>query len=95
MGSWNAGNCPVCSIGRHPEWVALALNDEGRDYDLIELGEAALLGAARRVKWERKAQDGDRVRLGCGAARDPRAQRSTAGQDRKAAERAIAQLRDN
>src|SRR6187200_3698535 len=19
MGSWNAGNCPVCSMGRHPE----------------------------------------------------------------------------
>jgi hypothetical protein len=95
MGSRYAGNLAARAFGRHPEGVALPLYDEGRDFDLIELAEAALLGAARRVEWEGEAHDGDRVRLGCGAARDPRAQRSTTGQDREAAEGTVAQLRDD
>ena len=95
MISRNAGNYPVWPRGRHPERVALALDDEGRDFDLIELGEAALLGAARRVEWKCQTQEGDGVGLSRGAARDSRAQRSTAGQDREAAKWTLAELRDD
>jgi hypothetical protein len=47
------------------------LDDEGRDFDGIELREAALLGTSGRVKREREAEDGDGVRRCCGAACDP------------------------
>jgi hypothetical protein len=47
------------------------LDDEGRDFDGVELGEAALLGASGRVEREREAEDGDGVGRGCGAACDP------------------------
>jgi len=80
---------------RHPEWIALALDDERRDLDVIQFREAALFGSARGVKRERETHDGDRVGLGGRAARDPRAQRSTAGQEREAVKGAVTQLRDD
>jgi hypothetical protein len=89
MGSRDAGNFAVRAGGRHSEWVAFALHDEGRDFDIVELGEAALFGPARRVERECKAEDADRFGLGRGAARNPRPQRSTAGQNREAAEGAV------
>jgi hypothetical protein len=61
----------IRALGRHPERVALALDDEGRDFDGVELREAALLGASGRVEREREAEDGDGVGRSCGAACDP------------------------
>jgi hypothetical protein len=90
VGPSDADNGAVRPIGRRPEGIALALDDEGRDIDVIELSEAAPVGAARRVEWKCEAYDGDRVGLSRGATRNPRAQRSTAGQDREAAERSFA-----
>jgi hypothetical protein len=89
MGSGNAGNCAVRALRWHPEWITVALDNERRNLDVIELGKAALLGAARRVERERETQDGDRVGLVGGATRYPRAQRSTASQDWEATERAV------
>jgi hypothetical protein len=71
VGAGDAGEGAVRAFGRHPERVALALDNEGRDFDGVELGEAALLGATGRVDWEREAEDGDRLGRGCGAACDP------------------------
>jgi hypothetical protein len=90
VGPWDADDRAIPPIGRRPEGIALALDDERRDVKVIELREAASVGAARRVEWEREADDGDRVGLSRGAARNPSAQRSTAGQDRQVAERAFA-----
>jgi hypothetical protein len=47
------------------------LDDEGRDFDGVELREAALLGTSGRMEREREAEDGDGVGRGCGAACDP------------------------
>jgi hypothetical protein len=72
VGSGDASDDAVRAARRCSERVALALDDEGRDSDCIQLGEAALLWTTGWVEREREAQDGDRVGLGCGAARDPR-----------------------
>jgi hypothetical protein len=47
------------------------LDDEGRDFDGVELMEPALLGTSGRVEGKREAEDGDGVGRGCGAACDP------------------------
>jgi hypothetical protein len=83
-------DCAVRTLRRSPKWVTLALDDEGRDFDRIELGEAAFFRPARRVERKREAQDGDRASLGGRSTRDPRAQRSTASQHGEAAEWAFA-----
>lgn len=93
MGARDAGDLAVRTLGRCPERVVRALDHEGRDVHGVELGEAALFGAARRMEGKREAQDGDRPGLGCGPTRDPRAQRSTAGHEREPAEWAGAKLR--
>jgi hypothetical protein len=71
VGSRDAGDSAVRACRRCSERVAFALDDEGRDSKGIELGEAALLGTTGWVEREREAEDGDRVGLGCGPARDP------------------------
>ena len=76
----------------HPERVALALYDERRDTDGLELGEAALLGVSRWMDWKREADEGDRVGLDRRAAGDAGARRAAAGQEREPAERAVPQL---
>src|SRR5919202_1430135 len=43
------------SLGRHPERVALALHDQHRHLDRLELGQARLLRPSRRVQREREA----------------------------------------
>ena len=68
--------------GRHPERVALALDDEDRDLDRVELVHPALLGLARRVDGKaRQSTAAAPGRLG-GPARDPRAGGAAAGDDR-------------
>jgi hypothetical protein len=71
VGAGDAGDGAVRAIGWRPERVALALDDEGRDFDGVELREAALLGTSGRVEREREAEDGDGVGRDCGAACDP------------------------
>ena len=90
----DAGDLAVRTLGRCPERVVLALDHEGRDVHGVQLGEAALLGAARRMEGKREAQDGDRPGLGSGPTRDPRAQRSTADREGEPAEWAGAKLRE-
>ena len=90
VGARDADNGAVRARRRRPERVVLALDDQRRDVDGVELREAALLGVARWVEWEREADDGDRVGLGCRAARDAGARRAAASQDREAAERTLA-----
>jgi hypothetical protein len=91
----DAGDRAVRTLGRCPERVVLALDHEGRDVHSVQLGEAALFGAARRMEGKREAQDGDRPGLGSGPTRDPRAQRSTAGREGEPVEWADAKLRDD
>jgi hypothetical protein len=52
--SRDADNRALPTVGRHPEGIAFPLDDEGRDSDVIELLEAALVGAAWRVERERE-----------------------------------------
>ena len=85
----------VRTLGRCPERVVRALDHEGRDVHSVQLGEAALFGATRRMEGKREAQDGYRPGLGCGPTRDPRAQRSTAGHEGEPAEWVGARLRDD
>jgi hypothetical protein len=82
----------IRALRRHTERVALALDDERRHLDRIELREATLLWAARRVERKGEAQDGDRIGLSGGATRDPRAQRPTTGQNRQPPECVAAEL---
>ena len=81
--------------GGVPNGSFLALDHKRRDVHGVELGEAALFGAARRMEGKREAQDGDRPGLGCGPTRDPRPQRSTAGHEGEPAEWAGAKLRED
>jgi hypothetical protein len=68
VGAGDAGDDAILSGGRHPERVALALDDERRDGHGLELRQAALLRTAGRMKREREAQHGRRLRLGRRAA---------------------------
>jgi hypothetical protein len=89
MGARDADDRAIRTLRRSPERVILALDDEGRDFDRLELGEAAFFRPAGGVERKGEAQDGDRVSLRSGSTRDPRAQRSTASQDGESAERAV------
>ena len=60
----------------HAERVALALDDEHRNLDRIELVLARLLGLARRMLGKREAQHGVAPVCGGGPARDARAERA-------------------
>jgi hypothetical protein len=59
VGSRDASDGAVRAGRRSSERVALALDDEGRDSEAVELGEAALLGTTGWVEREREAQDRD------------------------------------
>jgi hypothetical protein len=59
VGPGDAGDGAVRAGRWSSERVALALDDEGRDSEAVELGEAALLGTAGWVEREREAQDRD------------------------------------
>ena len=81
---------------RHPERVVLALDDERRDADGVELGQAALLRPARGGgSGEREAEHADRAGRRSGAAGDARAGGAAAGDERQAAELARAELLDD
>jgi Family of unknown function (DUF6308) len=89
----DANDGAVRAVRRHPERIALALDDQGRNVDRIELREPALLRAAGRVEREGKTQDPARIGGGGGAARDAGAGRpTTCQQEVEAAERALEQL---
>jgi hypothetical protein len=75
--------------------IAVTLNDEGRHGYRFELGEPSLLrlpGAARRLEWEREAEDADRIHGIGGATRDASAHRPTAYHGGKAAQLDGAQM---
>src|SRR5436190_20939803 len=67
-------------VGRHPERVALALDDQHGYLDGLELGQAGLLGATRRVQREREADDAGGAGRGGGAAGHARARRAAAAE---------------
>ena len=84
---------------RHPEPVVLALHDEHRDRDGVELRQAARRGrlalAGGRLEREREADHPGRSGLrGCPAG-DPGARGAPADHDGQAAEAASAQVRDH
>ena len=68
------------------------------DLNRVQLGQPALGGIVALAGWvqrEGEAQDGDCADIREGAARDPRAGRAPAGDDRKPAQRVRAQLLEN
>jgi len=69
-------------LGRGPERVALALDDQRRDRDGVELLEAALLRLARWMDREREAENGHGLGLRGGTASDARACRAAADDQR-------------
>src|SRR5918912_3901888 len=70
--------------GRKSEWVALALDDERRHPDSVQLREAALLRPPRWVERECEAEHGGRAHFPRGAARDARARGAAADEQRRA-----------
>src|SRR5215218_1028492 len=72
-------------VRRHPERVALALDDEHGDRDGVQLGEPRPLRPPRRVDGEREAQHAGRAGLPRRAARHPRARGPPAAQHRDGA----------
>jgi len=82
----NVHDLPARAGGRQPERVALALHDEHRDGDSLQLRQAAGLGTAGRVEREREAEHGVRSRRLHGAAGDPRPERTAAGDQARAAQ---------
>jgi dihydrofolate reductase len=95
VGAPNEDNSSVRARRGCPKRVAVALDDQHGNLDGVELREAALLGMAGRVEWEREADDGERVGLCCRAACDAGARRAPAGQDREPTERTVAQCEDD
>jgi DNA-binding transcriptional MerR regulator len=75
---------------RHPEAVALALDDEHRDLDRVQLVDPArpwlLALAGRRLERERQTEDGDGIRVLRRPTGNPSAQRAPAGDQRQATE---------
>ena len=70
---------------RDPERVALALDDEERHRDRIELRQPARsVRSARRPEWEREAEHAGGFSRRGGAAGDPRTRRPAAGEERQA-----------
>ena len=83
---------PCC---RHPEGVALALDDQDRDLDRVELIHTALLGLSGRVDRECEAEHRGCVRRLGGAARDPGARRAPARDQGDPVQRPSAQVFDH
>jgi predicted GNAT family acetyltransferase len=71
---------------RAAEGVALALDDERRHRDAVELGQARLLRLPRRVEREREAEDAGCADGRGGPARDARARRTAPGDERQPAQ---------
>ena len=72
------GNRPIRGWRRHTERITLALNDERRDRDRVELGQPArgwIAGAAARLQGKGQAEDGDAARRLEAAAGHARAER--------------------
>src|SRR5213078_1239025 len=71
------GNRPVRGRRRHPERITLALDDERRDRDRVELGQPAWgwIAGAARLQGEGQAEDGDAARRLEAAAGHARAER--------------------
>lgn len=82
-------------VRRHPERVALALDDEDRHPDRVELVEPALVGPARRMNGEGEADHTDRTRGRSCSASDARARRSPTRDDPETRERSPAELCDD
>ena len=94
----NADDRSARAVRRHPERVALALHDERRDLNRVQLGQPALGGIvalAGRMQWEGEAQDGDCADVRGRATGNPGAGGAAAGDDRKPAQRVRAQLLEN
>ena len=89
LSEWSPGTVTTSRRGpgrRHPERIALALNDQCRHGDRVELGQPALgriIAAAGRVQRERKAEDSGGAGVRRGPARDARARGTPAGDQRK------------
>ena len=88
MVAGHAGDRAQRAFGRHAEGVALALDDERRDLDGVQLRESAFRGlarlASRRLEREGEAENGDRPELGRGATGDARAEGAAADDEREA-----------
>jgi hypothetical protein len=77
--------------GGHAKRIVIALNDEGRDLDRIQLVLARLIGLAWWMLGEREAEDRGCASLGGGSARHPRAERAPARDQRHRITEALAQ----
>jgi hypothetical protein len=86
---------PAPCVGRHAERIALALHDEHGHLNGIELGQPRLLGPSGRMHREGEAEHGDSSRLGGGSARDARAERPAARNERELADLVIPELHDD
>lgn len=98
MVAWDTDHYAAGTVGRHPEWVGLALDDEHRDGDGVELREPALrriVPLAGRMDREREAEHRDRLRLGRGPAGHPGTGRAPAGDEGQSLERLGAQVGDD
>jgi hypothetical protein len=98
MCSRNEDDGPVRAFGRNAERVALALDDERRHGDRVELGQSALgriLSASRRVYRKRKAEHRDGTDFGGRPAGNASARRPSAAHHRQPAELAIAELSEH
>jgi hypothetical protein len=83
------------SIRRHPERVLLALDHQHRDVHRLEFVQPRLLGVvalAGRVDREGEAEHGLGSHRFGGPARDARARRATAGDQRQALQLLAAQV---
>jgi hypothetical protein len=80
------GDLPPGCGGRQAERVGLALDDQHRNLDAVELVEPALLRPPRRVLGEGEAEDAGRARGRRGPARHAGARRPAAGDERKPGE---------
>lgn len=96
MISGDAYHDPRWAIGRDPERVALALHDQNRDGDGIELAEPALVRIVAAAGWmdrERQAEDRARAGLRGRSARDASSCGASAEDQRQSGELAVTKLR--
>ncbi len=86
---------PVRARARHPELVPIALDDQRRHRDRVELGLAGLLRAAGGMDRERQAEHRDRFALRRGPAGHPRAGGAAADDQRQPLQLAAAKVLDH
>jgi hypothetical protein len=91
----DANDGPSRRGGRHPERVALALDDQHRHLDRVELVQSALLGPPGRMDGKGQAEHAGRPGRRRRAARDTGAGRTPTGHDRQLGQLLVAQLRDD